>query len=80
MNEFQERSARRENVVGTRYEEDGSTVLVADLGPDVEGSVDVVDGTAMVVVGDDQYEFDVPDGRATARLNNGVVTVEVTRE
>ena len=60
------------------YEYDDSDVLVADFGP-VEGSVDVADGTAIVVIGTDQHEFDVPGEIDRAAMNNGVVTVEVER-
>ncbi|MFQ3283631.1 MAG: hypothetical protein ACI9TI_002525 [Natronomonas sp.] len=60
------------------YEYDDSAVLVADFGP-VEGNVDVVDGTAMVVVDDDQYEFDVAEDVDHAIMNNGVVTLETER-
>lgn len=66
-----------------RYEYDDHVVLAADLGPTGDASVDVVDGTAIVVVdaleGDEQYEFDVPAGEAAASISNGVVTVEVER-
>lgn len=58
-----------------RYEYDDSAVLVADFGP-VDGAVDVVDGTAMVVVDDDQYEFEVGEDVDRAIMNNGVVTIE----
>lgn len=59
-----------------RYEYDDGAVLVADFGF-VEGSVDLVDGTAIVVIDDDQYEFSVPEGTDRAVLNNGIVTIEV---
>ena len=56
--------------VGRRYDYDGRTVLVADFGADAEGSVDLV--------GDEQYEFEVPAGvSARASVNNGVLTIEV---
>ena len=77
MNE-QQRFADREGAV-RRYEYDDSIVLAADTGPGTDATVDVVDGTAMVVVGDRQYEFDVPEGEAQAFIKNGVVTVEVGR-
>jgi hypothetical protein len=64
------------SVFGRRYDYADGTVLAADFGPG-EATVDVVDGTVIVVVGDDQYEFDVP-GAARASVNNGVLTVEVT--
>lgn len=67
------------------YEYEDATMLVADLRiPDDHLSVDVVDGTGIIVVthdGDErQYEVDVPDGEVTkAIINNGVVTIEVAR-
>jgi hypothetical protein len=60
-----------------RYEYDDTPVLAVDLGPGTGGSVDVVDGTAIVVVDDGQYEFEVPEG-AKAFIRNGVVTIEAT--
>ncbi|MFD1515065.1 DUF7127 family protein [Halomarina rubra] len=62
-----------------RYDYSDRTVFAADLGAGVDADVDVVDGTVMVVVGDDQYEFSVPAGRAQAFIKNGVVTVEVSQ-
>jgi uncharacterized protein YraI len=61
-----------------QYEYDDETVFVADFGP-VEGGVDVVGGTAIVVVDDEQYEYEVPEGASRAIMNNGIVTVEVER-
>lgn len=61
-----------------QYEYGDETVLVADFGP-VSGSVDVVDGTAIVVVDGEQHEFSVPAGAARAVMNNGVVSIEVER-
>lgn len=61
-----------------RYEYDDEVVLVADFGP-VEGNVDVVDGTAIVVVDDEQFEFEVPAGVDRAVINNGIVSIETER-
>ena len=58
------------------YEYADSDVIVADFGT-VDGSVDVVDNTAIVVIDDEQYEFSVPVGTASAVMNNGIVSVEV---
>jgi hypothetical protein len=60
------------------YDYDDESVLVADFGV-VDGSVDVVDGTAIVVVDDEQHEFSIPAGTNRAIMNNGVVTIEVER-
>ena len=75
MNDSQERFSRREDVVGARYEDGDTVVFVADFATE-DVAVDVVDDT-VIVVGDDQHEFEVPAGETTARANNGVVTVEV---
>ncbi len=59
-----------------RYDYDDESVIVADFGH-VDGSVDLVDGTAIVVADGDQHEIDVPAGASRAFMNNGIVTVEV---
>jgi HSP20 family molecular chaperone IbpA len=68
-----------------RYEYGDENVVVADLGvSDEAASVDVVDGTAILVFesGDGepvQKELKLPDGEvAKALINNGVVTIEVS--
>ncbi|MEF8777699.1 MAG: hypothetical protein V5A36_02175 [Natronomonas sp.] len=60
------------------YDYDDESVLVADFGV-VDGSVDIVDSTAIVVVDDEQHEFSIPPGTNRAIMNNGVVTIEVER-
>lgn len=74
----QQRFARDDGFV-RRYEYDDQYVLVTDVGPETDASVDVVDGTAILVLDEHQYEFEVPDGEAQAFMKNGVVTVEVER-
>lgn len=72
-----QRFAERD-VVARQYEYADGDVLAFDLGAGVAGAVDVVDGTLMVVVDDEQFEMDLPKGRpAKATINNGVVTVEM---
>lgn len=63
-----------------RYEyDDGSVVYASDLGSVAGATVDVVDGTVIVVTDDDQHEFDLPEGEdASATIHNGVLTVEVS--
>ncbi|MFB6084301.1 MAG: hypothetical protein ABEJ94_08665 [Halorientalis sp.] len=74
----QEQFVAADGPVGRREYEDGSVLFVADLGVGREASVDVVGDTAIVVAGDEQYEFDVEDGEdAQAFIKNGVLTVEV---
>lgn len=66
-----------DDAVLRRYEYPDGPVFVADMGTERDGTVDVVDGTAIVVVDDDQFEIDLPEGDARAFMKNGVVTIEV---
>ena len=59
-----------------RYEYDDREVVAADFGPGHDASVDVVDGTVIVVVDGEQYDLDV-DGDPRAFISNGVLTIEV---
>ena len=67
-----------------RYDYDDGTVVAADLGADDENvAVDVVDGTAIVVVergvdaGDEEFEFDLPGPAASVDTQNGVLTIRI---
>jgi hypothetical protein len=55
---------------------DDRVEFVADFGPGATPSVDVVDGTVIVVDGGDQHELAV-EGDVQAVNRNGVVTIEV---
>jgi len=64
-----------------RFEYDDSVVLAADVGPAEDASVDVVDGTVIVVAGGEQYERNLPDAEeARAFINNGVLTIKLSAE
>lgn len=75
-------SAGGREVFARRYEYDDESVIAIDLGGAAgEVSVDVVDGTAIVVIeteeGERQEEFDLPSEEARAFIRNGVLTIEV---
>ncbi|MFC7154414.1 hypothetical protein ACFQPA_02960 [Halomarina halobia] len=72
----QQRFTEREDPI-RRYDYEDSVVFAADLGGVRDADVDVVDGTAIIVIDGQQYEFAVPDGDAQAFIKNGVVTIEV---
>lgn len=78
MSEFQQAIRGDVDGIARTYEYDDETVLVADFGA-VDGHVDVVDGTAIIVVDAEQHEFDVPAGASRAIMNNGIVTIEMER-
>jgi hypothetical protein len=65
-----------EGIDARRFEYDDEVVLAADFGRSTDAAVDVVDGTVIVVAGDDQYDVEVGDD-ARAFINNGVLTIEV---
>ncbi|HET7324633.1 MAG TPA: hypothetical protein VFJ06_09900, partial [Halococcus sp.] len=66
---------RREAVI-REYEDDRSTAIAVDFGPDAgDVTVDIVDDTAIVVVGDEHFEFELPDDVDELSTNNGVLTI-----
>jgi HSP20 family molecular chaperone IbpA len=74
----------RESIDGLvrRYDYDDNVTFVADLGvADDAVSVDVVDGSAIVVIESGgtarQHEFELPDGDAQVFMKNGVLSIEV---
>lgn len=59
------------------YDYDDGTVFVADIGG--AATIDVVGTTLMVVpAAGEQFELELPSSDATAFMNNGVLTVEVS--
>lgn len=69
-------------VFARRYEYDDESVIAIDLGGETgDATVDVVGGTAIVVIeteeGERQEEFDLPSESARAFIRNGVLTIEV---
>jgi hypothetical protein len=67
-----------EDVEWRRHEHDDRVEFVAEFGPQDHSAADVVGDTVIVVVGDEQYEFDV-EADARAFITNGVLTIEVDR-
>lgn len=68
-----------ERVTITRREYDEENVIAIDFGPDVVATLDVVDGTAIVVAGDSQYEFEVPEEAAEITANDGILLITEKR-
>ena len=63
--------------VGVReFAYDDRVVWAVDFGPGVDATVDVVDDTAIVLTGEDQYDLELADG-AEVFMKNGVLTIEV---
>ncbi|ELY55241.1 hypothetical protein C491_16027 [Natronococcus amylolyticus DSM 10524] len=71
---------REDEQIARRYEYEDGSVLAVDFGTaSTDAAADIADGTVIVVDGDDQYEFELPDGAADAHtfIRNGVLTVEL---
>lgn len=65
------------DVAARRYDYGDRELLAVDFGAGADGTVEVVDDTAIVVVGDEQHDLDVPAGVVRASIRNGVLTIEV---
>ena len=75
-----EQLARDTGQMVRQYEYDDSEVVAVDFGTEKAGaSVDVVDGSVIVVFADEQREFDLPADAADAQafMKNGVLTIEL---
>ena len=77
-----QRFADEHDAITRRYRyDDDQSVIAADFGTVGNASVDVVDGTAIVVIetdgGERQAEFDLPEDDAQAFIKNGILTIEV---
>ena len=74
--ELQAVADERPDAVIRRYDYDGKTVIAVDFGPGVHPSVDVVGDTAIIVVGDQQFEFELPADASDITVNDGILTIE----
>lgn len=71
------RAVDQQTVAVREYEYDDGTVIVVDFGRTIDDlSVDIVDETAIVVVDDQQIEFEVPSGANEVIANDGILTIE----
>jgi len=63
-----------------RYEYDDGAQLAVDFGGEfADATIDVVDGTAIIVYGDEQLELELPAGvnEAHTFMKNGVLTIDL---
>ena len=59
----------------TRREHDGEETITIDFGPGVDAKLDVVGDTAIVVAGDEQFEFEIPPDASDVTANDGMVMI-----
>lgn len=67
---------QQDDVTITYRDYDDENVIVVDFGPGVEASLDVVGDTAIVVAGDRQFEFEVPEEATDISVNDGMLIIE----
>lgn len=71
------RETDRKQTVVREYETENTAAIAVDFGPETgDIDVDIVEDTAIVVVGDDHFEFELPDETCELQTNNGVLTIE----
>lgn len=66
----------QDDITITHRDYDGQKVIAVDFGPGVDATVDVVGDTAIVVAGDQQFEFDLPPEATEVTTNDGVLLIE----
>lgn len=67
----------RDEAVVRTFEYDDGSVIAVDFGNSAADlSIDVVDSTAIIVTGDEQFEFELPPESTDVSVRNGVLTIE----
>lgn len=65
-----------ENGIVREYDYGDEHLIVADFGKGYgDATIDIADGTAIVVLNDEQVEFDLPSDAADVTTNNGILTI-----
>lgn len=74
---LQSAADEQEDVSITRREyDDEEDVMVVDFGRGTEAKLDVIDGLAIVVAGDRQFEFEIPDEATEVTTNDGMLIIK----
>ncbi|RDI72304.1 hypothetical protein [Halopelagius longus] len=66
----------REDITIAHRDYEGESVVAIDFGPGVEATVDIVGETAIVVAGENQFEFDVPPEATEITTNDGILLIK----
>lgn len=65
----------RDDITIAHRDYEDENVVAIDFGPGVEAELDVVGETAIVVAGDRQLEFEVPEEATEVTTNDGVLLI-----
>lgn len=78
--ELEAAASDEEGISITEREYDDESIIAVDFEA-IPGtpSVDVVGDTAIVVVGDSQFEFDVPSDASEVTVNDNILTIKAEK-
>lgn len=75
-NQLRSAANEQEHVTIARRESEAGNTVTVDFGPGVEVSVDLLGESVIVVAGDRQFEFELPDEATELSTNNGMLVIE----
>lgn len=64
-----------DDITITRRNDDGTELIAIDFGAGVDAKLDVVGDTAIVVAGDEQFEFEIPPEATEITANDGMLLI-----
>ena len=72
---LQSAANEQEDITISRREYEDENVIVVDFGRGVDAKLDIIDGTAIVVAGDRQFEFEIPEDATDVTTNDGMLII-----
>ncbi|NEU56293.1 hypothetical protein [Halorussus sp. MSC15.2] len=72
---LQSAADEQDDITIARREYEDENVITVDFGRDVEAHLDIVGNTAIVVAGDRQFEFEIPDEATDVTTNDGMLVI-----
>ncbi|MFC4448165.1 DUF7127 family protein [Halorussus aquaticus] len=72
---LQSAADEQDDITIARREYEDENVVTVDFGRGVEAHLDVVGKTAIVVAGDRQFEFEIPDEATDVTTNDGMLII-----
>lgn len=66
----------QEDIVISHREYENENVVAVDFGPGADATIDTIGDMAIVVAGDRQFEFDVPEEATEISTNDGILLIK----
>ena len=74
--ELEDAAGSEDDITITNREYEDESIIAVDFGQTgTEPTVDIVGDTAIVAVGGEQFEFDVPAGASDVTVNDSILTI-----